>query len=165
MRTGTHHRGRPLLDIDQFHPKIRELYDYWLRLHPPGGLPGRQHFDPHEVPRLLAGLRLVEVQPEPFRLRYRLIGSRIDRVIGHSFTGRWVDEVHAGDPNYPELLEDYRATIARREPTWRRGPPRVRHDDKCATLEVLRLPLATDGQTVDMVLSLTLFFDSKGEEI
>ncbi|MBV8167561.1 MAG: hypothetical protein JO021_12265, partial [Alphaproteobacteria bacterium] len=45
------------------------------------------------------------------------------------------------------------------------GPPRVRHDDKCATLEVLRLPLATDGQTIDMVLSLTLFFDTKGEEI
>ena len=164
MRTG-HHRGRPLLDTDQFHPKIRQLYDYWLSLHPPGGLPGRQHFDPHQVPRLLAGLRLVEVHHDPFRLRYRLIGSRIDRVIGHSFTGRWVDEVHAGDPNYPELLEDYRATVAQRAPSWRRGPPRVRHDDKCATLEVLRLPLATDGQTVDMVLSLTLFFDTKGEEI
>jgi hypothetical protein len=158
-----------LLDIAQFHPKIRQLYDYWLAIHPsggpPGGLPGRQHFDPQQVPRLLAGLRLVEVQDQPFRLRYRLVGSRIDRVIGRSFTGRWVDDVHAGDPNYPELLEDYRATVVQRQPSWRRGPPRVRHDDKCSTLEVLRLPLATDGQTVDMVLSLTLFFDHRGEEI
>lgn len=152
-----------MLDIDQFHPKIRRLYDYWLAIHPPAGLPGRQHFDPQQVPLLLAGLRLVEVQHQPFRLRYRLIGSRVDRVIGHNFTGRWVDEVHAGDPNFPVLLEDYRATMA--GPTWRRGPPRVHHDDKCSFLEVLRLPLASDGHTVDMILALTLFFDSRGDEL
>lgn len=154
-----------MLDIAQFHPKIRQLHDYWRSIHPPAGLPGRQHFDPQQVPRLLAGVRLVEVHHDPFRLRYRLVGSRIDRVIGRNFTGRWVDEVHAGDPNYPELLEDYRATVVNARPTWRRGPPRVRHDDKCATLEVLRLPLASDGTHVDMVLSLTLFFDLKDEEI
>jgi hypothetical protein len=154
-----------VIDSAQFHPKIRQLYDYWMSIHPPGGLPGRQHFDPHQVPRLLSGLRLVEVQPRPLRLRYRLIGSKIDQIIGHSFTGRWVDEVHAGDPNYPALLEDYRSTVALRRPTWRRGPPRVRHDDKCSILEVIRLPLASDGQAVDMVLSLTLFFDFKGQEI
>jgi hypothetical protein len=155
-----------VIDRAQFHPKTRQLYDYWLSIHPPGGgLPGRQHFDPHQVPLVLSGLRLVEVETNPFRLRYRLVGSRIDRVIGHSFTGRWVDEVHAGDPNYPALLEDYRSTVVQGRPTWRRGPPRVRHDDKCAALEVLRLPLARDGSIVDMVLSLTLFFDSKGAEI
>ena len=88
---------------------------------------------------------------------------RVDRVIGHNFTGQWVDEVHAGDPNLPALLEDYRATVS--GPTWRRGPPRVRHDDKCSTLEVLRVPLATDAKTVDMILALTLFFDHRGDEI
>lgn len=152
-----------MLDTAHWHPKIRELYAYWRSIHPPEGLPGRQHFDPHQVPRLLAGLRLVEVQQVPFRLRYRLVGSRVDRVIGHNFTGQWVDEVHAGDPNLPALLEDYRATTS--GPTWRRGPPRVRHDDKCASLEVLRLPLASDGKTVDMILALTLFFDHRGDEI
>ncbi|MBI3516845.1 MAG: PAS domain-containing protein [Proteobacteria bacterium] len=154
-----------MIDNAQFHPKVRQLHDYWLSIHPAGGLPGRQHFDPHQVPRLLSGLRLVEVQPVPFRLRYRLIGSKIDHVIGRNFTGRWVDEVHAGDPNYPALLEDYRSTVAQRQPSWRRGPPRVRHHDKCSILEVIRLPLASDGQTVNMVLSLTLFFDHKGQEI
>ena len=167
-----HNRGpaqlgprRRLIDSSAFHPKVRQLYDYWLRIHPATGLPGRQHFDPEEVARVLSGLRLLEVQREPFRLRYRLIGSKVDRVSGHSFTGRWVDEVHEGDPNLPGLIEDYRVTVFERRPTWRRGPPRLRYDKRCALLESLRLPLATDGQEVDMLLSLVVFFDLKGNEI
>lgn len=34
-------------------PKIRAAYDYWRRIHPAQGLPGRQHFDPANIPRLL----------------------------------------------------------------------------------------------------------------
>jgi hypothetical protein len=32
-------------------------------------------------------------------------------------------------------------------------------------LERVRLPLATDSRIVDMILSLTVFFDSDGNEI
>ncbi len=154
-----------MIDSSTFHPKIRQLFDYWRSIHPAAGLPGRQHFDPEQVPRLLPGLRLLEVQDTPFRLRYRLVGSKIDRMIGHSFTGRWFDEVHEGDPNFPALLADYRITVVEHRPTWRRGPPRVRHDRNCAEIEGIRLPLASDGQRVDMVVALALYFDLRGEEI
>jgi hypothetical protein len=157
--------GRRLIDSSAFHPKIRQLYEYWQSIHPAEGLPGRQHFDPEAVPRLLSGLRLVEVQREPFRLRYRLVGSKIDRVIGHNFTGRWFDEVHQGDPNLPSLVDDYRIAVFERRPTWRRGPPRLGYDKRCATIEGIRLPLASDGRTVDMVTAMTVFFDLKGNEM
>jgi hypothetical protein len=41
----------------------------------------------------------------------------------------------------------------------------MRPDKDYYELERVRLPLASDGQTVDMILSLTVFFDSNGNEI
>ena len=44
------------LDTARWHPRVARLYRYWLSIHPPGGgLPGRQHFDPVDVPELLPG--------------------------------------------------------------------------------------------------------------
>jgi hypothetical protein len=38
-------------------------------------------------------------------------------------------------------------------------------EPECRTIEVLRLPLASDGETIDMVLCLTLYFDSAGQPL
>jgi hypothetical protein len=154
-----------MMDISNMHPQVRALYEYWRRIHPPTGLPGRQHFDPDEVIALLPNIRLVEAQLQPFRLRYRLVGSRVDTVLGHALARRWLDDVYDGHPNWPELLEDYRRVVSAGVPSWRRGVPRVVPVESCASLETLRLPLAAHGQIVDMVLGVTLYFDAKGQEL
>src|SRR5260221_10321572 len=114
-----------MLDISGLHPQARALHGYWSRIHPPTGLPGRQHFDPDEVIALLPNIRLVEVQLEPFRLRYRLLGSRVDAVLGRGLSGRWVDEVYGGHANWAALIEDYRVVVETGAPFWRRGVPPV----------------------------------------
>lgn len=47
-------------------------------------------------------------------------------------------------------------------PIWRIGRPRVVPAMECAQVGALRLPLAADGQRVDMVLSMCVYLDSQG---
>ena len=36
-----------------WHPKTRRVHDYWREIHPGKNLPGRQHFDPLDIPDLM----------------------------------------------------------------------------------------------------------------
>jgi hypothetical protein len=121
--------------------------------------------DPADIPDLLPNIRLVEVHRDPLRFRYRLLGSRVDVVHGRSLTNAWLDDVHGGHPNGAALLDEYRRVVETGQPSWRRGTPHVVPEPECATVEVLRLPLARDGRTVDMLLCLNLYFGAAGREV
>jgi hypothetical protein len=73
------------------HPKIRRLFEYWRSIHPAAGLPGRQHFDPLDVPLLLPSILLADVAgragPEP-EFTFRLMGTQLEVFFGGNFTGR-----------------------------------------------------------------------------
>lgn len=111
---------------------------------------------------LLPNLILVEVQRDPLRFRYRLAGSRVDLVSGKPLSGKWMDEAFADHPNAAALIDEYIEVVATGRPMWRRGKPNVVPALGCETIEVLRLPLATDGKTIDMILGITLYFDAAG---
>jgi hypothetical protein len=157
------HAGGALIDRSQLHPDCGKLLDYWLSLHPPQKLPGRQHLEPTDIAPLLPHIRLVEVHRTPLRFRYRLLGTHVDSVHGRSLKGQWLDEAYADDAQGVTLIADYREVVEVAAPTWRRGRPRVLPDPNCAELEVLRLPLAADGRTVDMILAISLYFDRAGQ--
>src|SRR5260221_14317471 len=74
---------------DAWHPGLQRLYEYWKAIHPLQGLPGRQEFDPAAVPDLLPNLWMLDVQREPFRLRYRLFGTSIPYPAPGATTGQW----------------------------------------------------------------------------
>jgi hypothetical protein len=42
----------PETDTSSWNPKVLRFLDYWLSLKPAEGLPGRQHFDPLDIPDL-----------------------------------------------------------------------------------------------------------------
>ncbi|MBI3515882.1 MAG: PAS domain-containing protein [Proteobacteria bacterium] len=153
------------IDISACHASARALYAYWRRIHPPDGLPGRQHFDPAAVVALLPNIVLVEVQRDPLRFRYRLLGSRIDSVNGKNLSGQWLDEAYADHAKAAALLREYAQVVETGQPIWRRSEPRVVPMPDCRAIEVLRLPLASDGQAIDMILGLTLYFDSAGKPL
>ncbi len=150
-----------------WHPKIQALYDYWAAIRPRDRrLPGRQHFDPMAIPRLLPDIWLLDVAREPLRLRYRVIGTGIVEALGRELTGAWMDEVHANFGPEAATFPDYRWVVEERQPHWRRGRPMFASLlDKCTELERILLPLARDGETVDMILSLTVFYRANGIEI
>jgi len=153
----------PALDTARWHPRIARLYRYWLSIHPPaGGLPGRQHFDPVDVPELLPGIWLLDVQHRPFRLRYRLVGTGIVEAVGREVTGQWLDQAHPHLRNDATFFERYRRAAEQKRPEWRKGKPRIWAHRDFGEIENLLLPLARDGATVDILLAFTVLYRPDG---
>ncbi len=47
--------------------------------------------------------------------------------------------------------------VENKRPNWRRGKSLIRFEKDYAELERLYLPMASDGETVDMILAITVF--------
>lgn len=141
---------------EKTHSDIRELYEYWQGISPSGKLPGRQHFDPINVPGLLPDITLIEVRRNPKRFWNRLVGSRIEEYAGESLTGRWFAQRLSGK-NLRVVHENLNLVLGTKQPHWRRGRPRIRWEKELVDLERLYLPLARDGETVDMILMISKF--------
>jgi hypothetical protein len=139
------------------HPRVSELYRYWRDIHPPGGsLPGRQHLDPTAIPTLLPFVWLADVQRVPLRFRYRLLGTEHRHVFGRDYTGWWLDDVHAGFYTAP-AYHQYVDAVEQGRVGYRRGHTLVMLPEDYRSIERLMLPLARDGKTVDMLLSISLY--------
>lgn len=140
-------------------PKIRLLADAWQAMRPaPGVLPGRQHFDPSAVGRLLPQLLTLDLlrgDGEIRSVRYRLIGSMIRDAYGEDTTGREVEK-------FPD---HFRLSAETGCPVWRFGPPaQTILQGRVTSIENLMLPLANDGRNADVLVVLSVFFDQSGRE-
>lgn len=136
--------------------RLVQLYEYWRSISPrEEGLPGRQHFDPLDIPALLPWVWLVDAHRDPLRFKYRLMGTEHARLSGRDVTGRWMDEVH---PDFAQLdvYPQWVAVVERAELGYRRGPPLFPLRDEYEEMERLLLPLARNGADVDMVLAMTV---------
>jgi hypothetical protein len=90
-------------------PMVRMLHAWWLAHRGAHGIPDRRDFDPAALRVLLPNLFITDVEPEPFRIRYRLVGTKAVRTIGFDITGRYLDELLAATPEVPWL--DYYKTV------------------------------------------------------
>jgi hypothetical protein len=146
---------------DGCHENIRQIVTYWHAIRPGDRLPGRQHFDPLDLPKLLPNIRLLDVVGDPPRFRIRLMGTRLREFFGTEQTGRWLDELFPnleGSMTHRELL----LTIETCAPRWRRGTPALDIGKDFLEMERVYLPFARDGRSVDMILTYLLCIDSEG---
>jgi len=146
------------------HRKIADIFRYWQRIAPaPDRLPGRQHFDPVDVPKLLENVWLLDVVGTPPAFRFRLIGSATVRA---GIPNRIGSDVLAFVPEAARAraYADFAFVVEARSPLWFRGPAMLPHHKEIFELERLYLPLAGDGARVDMLLNLTVFYTSTGAE-
>jgi hypothetical protein len=144
------------------HPDIRAIVTYWRAIHPDTGLPGRQHFDPLDIPKLLPRIRILDVVGDPPRFKTRLLGTKIAEGTGFDYTGRYLDEV------YPEFASSaaahgLSAVLRTGELHWRRGNPALVRGKELMTIERVYLPFARDGRKIDMILTCLLFGDCSGK--
>lgn len=138
------------------HADLRRLYDYWVSRHHGDLLPSRQDIDPADFKFALGVVTLIDVLYEPLRFRFRLIGSVMAQRMGWDLTGRMVDDVP--DAEYREsLVAAYRQMVADRQPSSTLYERQM--DGKNRRFEVLRLPLASDGKTIDMLLLCPMYFE------
>lgn len=131
---------------------LRHMHAYWQSRHVADRLPGRRDIDPVDFPWALGLVCLLDVTYEPLRFRYRLDGSLIADRHGQDFTGRTTDEVRPS--SYAQLLRRHFSEVANtRRPSAYRI---VIHNGMFGEAYVrLALPLATDGATVDMILTMS----------
>jgi len=153
------------IDLARTHPKIQALHAYWQSLRPePDLLPARTAIDPVGIAKLLPNIFLLDASPPPLRLRYRLVGSKLVQAGGRELTGRRMEDAHSNlliaDP-----YADYAACAREARIAWRRGPTVFDWERQHVQIERVLLPLATDGRTVDVILGLSIFFDSNGREL
>jgi hypothetical protein len=96
---------------------IRALHVYWTAKRGARAMPTRGDIDPSEIKALLPNLIIVDIEADPFRVRYRLLGTKVVMESGNDFTGRYLDELIAADFDAP-WEACYRLTWADRMPVF-----------------------------------------------
>jgi hypothetical protein len=127
-----------------------ELFAYWASLKEGARLPGRRQLDPAPIKRLLPTVSLIDVLHEPLEFRMRLAGTALYGVYGREITGKRLGEIYntaASDYWRVELgkvVAEGRPAVGVHSLAWR-GASHL-------SILWLRLPLASDGERVDMIL-------------
>jgi hypothetical protein len=140
--------------------EFRELLSYWQSKLAPGRLPGRQHIDPTELQaRHLSQLLLldvVETAPPKLhrRYRFRVAGTGFSAIAGRDVTGLHYDEIGAPERAVP-VIRALDLVVERKAPVYLSGRLSIPSQDYI-WVKRLGLPLAHDGDKVDMILAIWL---------
>jgi hypothetical protein len=95
-------------------PLIRSVHDWWAA-NRGADIPDRSALDPFSLKASLPYLLISDVERAPFRIRYRLVGTKVADATGIDFTGHYLDELVPGDPDEP-WMSDYRLSFVTRMP-------------------------------------------------
>ena len=141
------------LDLSQIDsPRIHQFYQYWQsKRADPGVLPLRPDFDPAHVRALLPNMMILEVEREPLRFRYRLVGTRVVDFNRREFTGQYLGTI--GWQEEQELIGVCADVVDLRAPqygayTW---TLRTGGLGKC---EFGSFPFSHDGRTVAQLFAI-----------
>ncbi len=139
-------------------PEQRELYDYWLEKAGVRAMPSRQDINPVDFPRLLPQISLIDVDQAAKRFRVRLAGTRLREIYDREITGCYLDTLDWGAmADY--WVSAYDRVVEASKPA--QGMVRGPRESKDHLVQFwLRLPLADDGEKVNMILCYDAFVAS-----
>lgn len=128
-----------------------------------GRLPSRKSLEPYEIKDLLPYVLLVGVIRLGPDFVYRLVGTQEVQFRGYDPTGRPVHQGFAGQ-NGEYCVANYRIVAESGQPLYVRdhAPTTMGND---AGLESLFIPFAADGETVDVIMVLTLIHLGIGDAV
>lgn len=136
------------------------LLDWWRKRRAAlGHLPGRQHFNPVSVKPLLPWIFMADVEGagDPagrLRFRWRLLGSELTMMADRNATGRWFDELYP-EPVYGEFVRSYVEVVRQHRAVQTGGTMAFASAARnFFPYEAVKVPLAADGRTVDLILGL-----------
>jgi hypothetical protein len=136
---------------------VKELHAWWLSNRGSDGIPDRDRLDPIALRRLLPNIIISEVETAPFRIRYRLVGTKVVDVTDFNFTGRYLDEIVGHGTDTP--WRDYYETVYRsRAPLFGSVTERTTFGDTF-TYEFGIFPLTAGGSEVKQFVSIEDYFD------
>lgn len=143
-------------------PEIAKIFRYWLSKGRNEQLPSRKDIDPVDIPDLLPKVQLVDVERNPLRFRYRLVGTELVERRGNDPTGKDVASAFYG-ADLQRVLENYTYvtdTQVFQYSNTKFQEPRGWY----VSLERIYLPLSEDGETVDKILVLVIWSDKNSAE-
>jgi len=139
---------------------VRALNDWWCGK---GGLsivPDRSVLDPLELKAILPNILIAEAQHDPFRIKYRLQGTKVTEITGLDITGHYLDELLSVEPDQP-WQEHYLTVCQTRRPLF--GLTTVpRNAGGTADYEFGIFPLRRGGHLVEQFIALEDYFGLVG---
>jgi hypothetical protein len=127
-----------------------DIFAYWASRRRWSRLPSRRDIEPMALKRHLPTVSLIDVAHHKGAFRFRLAGTGLYPVFGREITGLGLDQVYPGQEaeywrtQLETVTRDRRPAAGQHSLAWR-GLGRL-------SLLWLRLPLSSDGETVDMIL-------------
>ncbi len=118
-------------------------------------MPQRGDIDPSEIIPLLPYLQITELIDGGTRLRYRLVGTGIVAAYGAELTGKYFEEVFAGD-RLRFIEENYRLMCAEKRPILV-GSRYVSRKEVELFCYRLVMPLSQDEKTINQALTAMSF--------
>lgn len=140
------------------HPGLAELLEHWKTLRGERQMPRRSDFNPAQVPRLLSALCLVEVIDGGNDYYYRVAGSRLEEMCGQKLQSRRFSEIPHAEAR-ESMQATCKACVQSAGPVVIKNQLREPGRDHMSITAII-LPLSDDGETVNMVLTLTEFEDA-----
>jgi hypothetical protein len=129
---------------------LQQLYRDWQRWRGTRALPSRSDVDPVELRYILGELSLVAVSYDPLRFFYRVHATASAERIGFDLTGKSLDAL--SDEAVREAMRvGLTLAVERRAPLCL-SRERVVATKEFGFLEVMVLPLSSDGEVIDMLL-------------
>jgi len=136
------------------------LLDYWLAKWGACAFPARCDIDPVELPpRILPNIAIVSVERsenEDDYFSYRLVGTNIVWHFGADVTGRLFEDIFLTPDELRAERSHYTHVLKNREVHFESARLNISGRKFLSSTRML-LPLASDGQTIDMILSVSDF--------
>jgi hypothetical protein len=135
---------------------VKLLHAWWDAARGETDVFDRSDLRPDEMKPLLPFLFIADAEHEPFRVRYRLVGTRATEVTGFDITGRYLDELINAEPDQP-WMDYYRRAYLSRKPVL--GATTVpTSDGKLFTYEFGIFPLRNGGEAIDQFVAVEDYF-------
>ena len=131
-------------------PELQRLLALWESRRDGDDVPRRSDLSAEELMGFGGRVVLLDVEPTPFRLRFRLLGTRVTTAVGRDETGNYLDEVY--EPVYWERLrQHFVRVIGERRPLRMFG--NMAHSLRpYVAAESIDMPLAGKDGGVEMIL-------------
>ena len=135
---------------------VRILHTWWEAARGGCDAPDRSELRPDEIKSLLPFLLIADAEHDPFRVRYRLVGTRAVEITGFDITGHYLDELLSAEPDQP-WMDHYRQAYVRRKPLLGATTVPTSAGGKI-TYEFGIFPLRKGGEAIDQFVAVEDYF-------
>jgi hypothetical protein len=137
-------------------PILIRLFNYWDGKRGGRQMPSRADIDPTELRSLVHNVMLYDVVEPGALYRIRLVGQAIVDFVGVNNTGKFSSDTMPPDAA-KRMIEILTSVVTNHTPRFRAGHAYWHRDKSYRKFEACFLPLSSDGQTVDKILSGNTF--------